>query len=96
MKNLANQVNNSNNNENQQIYRGGEHVRVPQGGKNHRAVIAKNSSSEEEPYKEKVVDHRNRHNHNYQVKVDIPLFFRTMGEDELWIGRSTLTGSSTL
>ncbi|KAI5437655.1 hypothetical protein KIW84_023682 [Lathyrus oleraceus] len=74
MENLENQVSNSNNNGNQQRYRGGEHVRVLQGGKNHRAVIAKNSSSEEEPYKEK----NNGRGRVMDWKIDVDRFFHIM------------------
>lgn len=43
-----------------------------------------------------VVNNGNPHNHNYRVNVDIPLFYGTMGVEELWIRKSILTGSSTL
>ncbi|KAI5416149.1 hypothetical protein KIW84_041261 [Lathyrus oleraceus] len=72
-------VNNDKNNGNQRSDRGGEHVRVLRGGNNHHVIITENSSSEEEdPYEEDVLDHGNRHNHDYRVKVDIPLFYGTM------------------
>ena len=73
-------MNNDKNNGNQRSDRGGEHVRVLRGGNNHHVIITENSSSEEEdPYEEDVLDHGNRHNHDYRVKVDIPLLYGTMG-----------------
>lgn len=49
-------------------------------GGNHHVVIGENLSFEEEkPYEEEVVAHGNqKYNHDYQVKADISLFYRTM------------------
>lgn len=65
--NLENELNNTNNNGNQRRDKGGEHVKIMRGGNNHRAVIVESlSSQEEEHYKEDVVDHGYRHNHDYK------------------------------
>ncbi|CAI8611893.1 unnamed protein product [Vicia faba] len=53
-----------------------------QGYKQSFVIVANSSSEEEEPYEEEVVDHENQHNHDYRVKVDIPLFYGTMGVEE--------------
>lgn len=45
--------------------------------------IAKKLSFEEESYEEDIVICENHHdNHDYRVKVDIMLFYRTMGVEE--------------
>lgn len=79
MMTLAYQMNNANNNGNQRKDKRREPVRVMQGGNNYVVIDANLSSKEEESDKEEIVDHRNQeNNHNYRVKVDIPLFYRTI------------------
>lgn len=78
MATLITQVKNTNYNTNQRRDMRKEPIRVPWGGNNH-VVIGENSSSEEEESdEEEILDHGNRHNHNYRVKMGIPLFYKTM------------------
>ncbi|KAI5401864.1 hypothetical protein KIW84_066358 [Lathyrus oleraceus] len=71
-----------NNNGNQRRDGRKEPVRVLRSGNNCVIFVENLSSEEEQPDKEKVVDHGNQHNHDYRVKDDIPLFYETMAVDE--------------
>lgn len=48
-----------------------------------RVIINENSSSVEEEFVEEEVEERNQQNsHDYRVKVDIPLFYSTIGVED--------------
>lgn len=82
-------MNNATNNGRHQRNKGGDPIRVLQGGNNEVVIVENSSSKEEEFYKEEVVVCRNRQdNHDYRVKVDIPLFYEMMGVKEFLIERS--------
>ncbi|KAG2315649.1 hypothetical protein Bca52824_018771 [Brassica carinata] len=62
--------------------RGGERGPIQgQQGRNNRDVVVDNSCSEEES-EEEIVEGNQQNNHDYRVKVDIPLFYGTMGVEE--------------
>ncbi|CAI8613582.1 unnamed protein product [Vicia faba] len=64
-----------------------EPIGVLRGG-NNCVIFVENSSfeeeeeEEEEPDEDEINDHGNQHNHDYRVKVDIPLFYKTIGVEE--------------
>ncbi|XP_058774997.1 uncharacterized protein LOC131649250 [Vicia villosa] len=79
MANFENQANNANNNGNRRRDKRDEPIRVLRGGN----CVEDSSSDEEEPHDEEDNRRNLQNNHDYRVKADIPLFYRTMGVEEL-------------
>lgn len=75
MTTLTTQVNNANNKGNQQRDMRMEPIRVSRGGNNHVFIAEILSYEEENLNEEEIVDNGNQHNHDYQVKADISLFY---------------------
>lgn len=76
-------MNNASNNGNQQRGKREKPIRVSRGWKNY---VEDSIFEEEEPYEEEFDCESLQNNHDYQVKTDVPLFYRTIGVEE-FLGR---------